>query len=51
MKGKKRHLGDPDARDVARRRAVEAEEGRKRLGIPNRKKRKRAVLDAGVELS
>ena len=29
----------------------EKEETRRKLGVPNRKKRKRAVVDAGSELS
>lgn len=51
VKGRKRHLGDPDSLEVARRAAEEKEDGRRKLGIPDRKKRKRAIIDAGVELS
>ena len=44
-------MGDPDAAESARKRAEEKEEGRRKLGIPSRTKRKRAVIDAGAELS
>lgn len=51
VKGRKRNRGDPDALEAARKAAGEKEETRRKLGIPNRKKRKRAVIDAGAELS
>lgn len=51
VRGRKRNRGDPESRDGARRSAMDKEEGRRKLAIPNRGKRKKAVLDAGAELT
>lgn len=51
VKGRKKHLGDPDTLEAARRTAREKEGSRRKLGVLERKKRKRAAIEAGAELS
>jgi len=50
VKGRKKNLGDPSSRETARKDALEKQEERRKLEVPGRGKRKRAVLDAGQEI-
>jgi hypothetical protein len=50
VKGRKRNQGDAGALEVARKAAKDKEQERRNLEVPGRRKRKRAVLDAGQEI-
>jgi hypothetical protein len=51
VRGKKRNRGDVDARESARKAAEDKQAEIKGLEVMGRGKRKRAVLDAGQEVS